>query len=134
MQEKWQNNLQKFFVGFGTGILACILNIPFDVAKSRIQGPQSDYRKPKYRGTFSSIATVYREEGLVFLNTVLLSSIIHELHLHRYCFALQNKVNFTIIFFILTVLSWVTIHLIEDFLTCSIGTTYYKEDITKITC
>ncbi|XP_018027171.1 mitochondrial 2-oxodicarboxylate carrier [Hyalella azteca] len=75
-QENWQNNLQKFFVGFGTGVLACILNIPFDVAKSRIQGPQADPRNPKYRGTLSSIAIVYKEEGFMALYKGLVPKVL----------------------------------------------------------
>lgn len=62
-QQKWQQNLQKFFIGLVGGVLGCLVNIPFDVAKSRIQGPQPVPGEIKYRTTFSSIATVYREEG-----------------------------------------------------------------------
>lgn len=40
-------------------------NIPFDVAKSRIQGPQPQQGVIKYRSTFASVAMVYREEGFV---------------------------------------------------------------------
>lgn len=62
-QDAWQNNLQKFLVGFVAGVLGSTLNIPFDVAKSRIQGPQPDPAKPKYSSTFGAISIVYREEG-----------------------------------------------------------------------
>ena len=39
-------------IGFTAGTLASCCNIPFDVAKSRIQGPQPEPGKVKYRGTF----------------------------------------------------------------------------------
>lgn len=62
-QQKWQQNLQKFFIGLVGGVAGCLVNIPFDVAKSRIQGPQPVPGEIKYRTTLSSIAIVYREEG-----------------------------------------------------------------------
>ncbi|KAK4327159.1 hypothetical protein Pmani_002388 [Petrolisthes manimaculis] len=62
-QKKWQQNLQKFFIGLVGGVLGCLVNIPFDVAKSRIQGPQPVQGEIKYRTTFKSIGIVYREEG-----------------------------------------------------------------------
>lgn len=40
-----------------------MVNIPFDVAKSRIQGPQPVPGQVKYSGTFSTMAMVAREEG-----------------------------------------------------------------------
>ena len=43
---------KKFLIGFTAGTLASCCNIPFDVAKSRIQGPQPEPGKVKYRGTF----------------------------------------------------------------------------------
>lgn len=43
--------------------MASITNIPFDVAKSRIQGPQPIAGQVKYRSTFPAMATVAREEG-----------------------------------------------------------------------
>lgn len=55
--------LRKVLIGFTSGTLACFVNIPFDVAKSRIQGPQPQPGVIKYKSTFGSIATVYREEG-----------------------------------------------------------------------
>ena len=55
---------RKVCLGLTAGTLGCCVNIPFDVAKSRIQGPQ-----PKglanYRGTASTIARVYKEEGYI---------------------------------------------------------------------
>jgi len=43
-------------------------NIPFDVAKSRIQGPQPQPGVIKYRSTFATVAMVYKEEGSVYFS------------------------------------------------------------------
>lgn len=48
-----------------SGTLASCVNIPFDVAKSRIQGPQPQKDVIKYRTTLGSVAIVYKEEGCV---------------------------------------------------------------------
>ena len=53
----------KVGLGLTAGTLGCCVNIPFDVAKSRIQGPQPEPGRIKYRGTARAIATVYKEEG-----------------------------------------------------------------------
>ncbi|CAL4157643.1 unnamed protein product, partial [Meganyctiphanes norvegica] len=66
-EKKLHAGLQKFCIGFIGGVLGCIFNIPFDVAKSRIQGPQPVQGEIKYRGTFASIAIVYKEEGFAAL-------------------------------------------------------------------
>ncbi|XP_063216788.1 mitochondrial 2-oxodicarboxylate carrier [Bacillus rossius redtenbacheri] len=55
--------LRKVGIGFVSGTLASCVNIPFDVAKSRIQGPQPVPGEVKYRTTLGSMALVYREEG-----------------------------------------------------------------------
>ena len=54
---------RRFAIGFVSGTLASCINIPFDVAKSRIQGPQPEPGVIKYKHCFATIATVYREEG-----------------------------------------------------------------------
>jgi len=59
--------LRKVLIGLTAGTLGCCVNIPFDVAKSRIQGPQPVPGEVKYRGTARAIATVYREEGFLAL-------------------------------------------------------------------
>ncbi len=56
---------KKFALGLAAGTLASCCNIPFDVAKSRIQGPQPEPGKVYYRGTFRTILMVYRQEGYV---------------------------------------------------------------------
>jgi len=54
---------RKLLIGFTAGTLASCVNIPFDVAKSRIQGPQPQNDKIKYKSTMKAIFTVYKEEG-----------------------------------------------------------------------
>ena len=61
------NELESYFlIGFLAGASASMFNIPFDVAKSRIQGPQPDAGVVKYKGTVRTIALVYKEEGSVY--------------------------------------------------------------------
>ncbi|XP_053680870.1 mitochondrial 2-oxodicarboxylate carrier [Anopheles nili] len=62
-----QEFLRKVGIGFVSGTLGSIVNIPFDVAKSRIQGPQPIPGQVKYRTTFGSMAIVAREEGFAAL-------------------------------------------------------------------
>jgi solute carrier family 25 (mitochondrial 2-oxodicarboxylate transporter), member 21 len=49
-------------LGFVSGTLASCFNIPFDVAKSRIQGPQPA-SGVKYRTTVATMRMVVAEEG-----------------------------------------------------------------------
>ncbi|XP_065205242.1 mitochondrial 2-oxodicarboxylate carrier [Planococcus citri] len=55
--------LRRIGIGFVSGTLGSCFNIPFDVAKSRIQGPQPVPGQIKYKNTFATISCVYREEG-----------------------------------------------------------------------
>lgn len=55
--------LYRLGLGFTSGVLGSCCNIPFDVAKSRIQGPQPVQGEIKYKTTFGTIRTVYVEEG-----------------------------------------------------------------------
>ena len=55
--------LRRFCIGVAAGIIGSVINIPFDVAKSRIQGPQPVPGEIKYRTCFATSATVYKEEG-----------------------------------------------------------------------
>ncbi|KAH8236016.1 hypothetical protein KR038_000070 [Drosophila bunnanda] len=75
-QESHLEFLRKVTIGFLAGTLACFVNIPFDVAKSRIQGPQPVPGVIKYRGTFSSMGLVYREEGFRALYKGLVPKIM----------------------------------------------------------
>ncbi|XP_045480196.1 mitochondrial 2-oxodicarboxylate carrier-like [Harmonia axyridis] len=68
--------LKKFGIGFASGTLASCLNIPFDVAKSRIQGPQPQHNIIKYKTTYGALATVYKEEGFRALYKGLLPKIL----------------------------------------------------------
>ena len=54
---------KRLVIGFTAGSLASVVNIPWDVAKSRIQGPQPETHAVKYRSTVQSIRLVAREEG-----------------------------------------------------------------------
>lgn len=63
LQDPVQEFFRKVGIGFVSGTLASCVNIPFDVAKSRIQGPQPVAGEIKYKTTLSSMTLVYREEG-----------------------------------------------------------------------
>lgn len=58
---------RRFLIGLTSGVLGSVINIPFDVAKSRIQGPQPVPGEIKYRTCFATIVTVYKEEGYELL-------------------------------------------------------------------
>jgi len=47
-------------LGFFAGSLASVVNIPYDVAKSRIQGPQPVPGQIKYYGAHKAIFTIYK--------------------------------------------------------------------------
>lgn len=55
----------KVGIGFMSGTLGSCVNIPFDVGKSRIQGPQPVPGQIKYKSLFQTMNLVYREEGYV---------------------------------------------------------------------
>ena len=67
LQQKVRHTCYKLGLGFTSGTLASIANIPYDVAKSRIQGPQlaDASGKLKYRGAHSTMLIIYKEEGSV---------------------------------------------------------------------
>ncbi|EEC04437.1 oxodicarboxylate carrier protein, putative [Ixodes scapularis] len=63
--------------GFVAGTGASMVNIPFDVAKSRIQGPQpGPHGTIKYRTCLQSMRTVYVEEGFLALYKGLLPKVL----------------------------------------------------------
>ncbi|XP_035292546.1 mitochondrial 2-oxodicarboxylate carrier isoform X1 [Cricetulus griseus] len=68
--------LRKFGIGFLSGTIGSIFNIPFDVAKSRIQGPQPVPGEIKYRKCLKTMATVYQEEGILALYRGLLPKVM----------------------------------------------------------
>ncbi len=63
MQDPVADIFRRVIIGFISGTLGSCLNIPFDVAKSRIQGPQPVPGVIKYKSTFGTILCVYQEEG-----------------------------------------------------------------------
>lgn len=67
---------RKFGIGLTAGVLGSCINIPFDVAKSRIQGPQPVPGQIKYRTCFATIKTVYKEEGYFALYKGLLPKVL----------------------------------------------------------
>ncbi|XP_049768872.1 mitochondrial 2-oxodicarboxylate carrier isoform X2 [Schistocerca cancellata] len=71
-----QEFLRKVGIGFVSGTLASCVNIPFDVAKSRIQGPQPEPGVIKYRTTLASMVIVYKEEGWRALYKGLLPKVL----------------------------------------------------------
>lgn len=63
LQDPTLEFLRKFAIGLLSGTISSCVNIPFDVAKSRIQGPQPEPGVVKYRTCFQTMALVSREEG-----------------------------------------------------------------------
>ncbi|XP_016424239.1 mitochondrial 2-oxodicarboxylate carrier isoform X2 [Sinocyclocheilus rhinocerous] len=68
--------MRKFAIGLVSGTVSSCVNIPFDVAKSRIQGPQPVPGEIKYRSCFQTMALVYREEGYLALYKGLIPKIM----------------------------------------------------------
>ncbi|XP_043930153.1 mitochondrial 2-oxodicarboxylate carrier [Protopterus annectens] len=68
--------LRKFVIGLVSGTVSSVVNIPFDVAKSRIQGPQPVPGEIKYKACFKTMATVYKEEGFFALYKGLVPKIM----------------------------------------------------------
>ncbi|XP_030745542.1 mitochondrial 2-oxodicarboxylate carrier [Sitophilus oryzae] len=77
---KTEDHLKEFGskvgIGFVSGTLASCVNIPFDVAKSRIQGPQPVPGQIKYKGTINSMIIVYKEEGFMALYKGLVPKVM----------------------------------------------------------
>ncbi|XP_015587671.1 mitochondrial 2-oxodicarboxylate carrier [Cephus cinctus] len=71
--DPWLEFFTKVGIGFTSGTLASCLNIPFDVAKSRIQGAQGQIQ---YNGTLRTISIVYQQEGFGALYKGLLPKIL----------------------------------------------------------
>ncbi|KAK7940434.1 hypothetical protein WMY93_003760 [Mugilogobius chulae] len=55
--------MRKFTIGLVSGTISSCVNIPWDVAKSRIQGPQPVPGEIKYKTCMQTMALVYKEEG-----------------------------------------------------------------------
>ncbi|XP_075233471.1 mitochondrial 2-oxodicarboxylate carrier isoform X2 [Lycorma delicatula] len=75
LEDPLQEFLKKFSVGFTSGVLGSLVNIPFDVAKSRIQGPQPIPGQIKYKNTVKTIILVYKEEGKNSVNKTVKQDI-----------------------------------------------------------
>lgn len=56
--------------------MGSVANIPIDVAKSRIQGPQPVAGQIKYRTTVGSMILIAREEGFAALYKGLLPKVM----------------------------------------------------------
>ena len=63
LQDPTLEFMRKFAIGLVSGTISSCVNIPFDVAKSRIQGPQPVPGEIKYRTCFQTMALVSQEEG-----------------------------------------------------------------------
>jgi solute carrier family 25 (mitochondrial 2-oxodicarboxylate transporter), member 21 len=60
--------LNNFISGAMGGFMGTVVNTPFDVVKSRIQGAvKQEGVKPKYGWTFPALAKIAREEGVAAL-------------------------------------------------------------------
>ncbi|KAH7967665.1 mitochondrial 2-oxodicarboxylate carrier [Rhipicephalus sanguineus] len=66
-KNRHQHNLYKVGAGLISGCVSTLLNIPWDVVKSRIQGLQPVPGEPKYKTCWQSFKVVYREEGFLAL-------------------------------------------------------------------
>ncbi|KAK3921090.1 Mitochondrial 2-oxodicarboxylate carrier [Frankliniella fusca] len=72
----WQEFFKNCGCGFVSGSLASCVNIPFDVAKSRIQGPQPTPGVVTYKGTIRTMQMVYSQEGFRALYKGLLPKVM----------------------------------------------------------
>ena len=75
-EDPWKEFFRMSACGFLAGTLGSCANIPFDVTKSRIQGPQPQPGVIKYRTTFGSMSSVYKEEGWRALYKGLLAKLL----------------------------------------------------------
>lgn len=74
--EQWKRTVSRLAVGLCAGAAASVANIPWDVAKSRIQGPQPEVGVVKYSSTLQTMRLVVREEGFWTLYRGLLPKIL----------------------------------------------------------
>ncbi|KAM8715012.1 hypothetical protein ACLKA7_002115 [Drosophila subpalustris] len=61
---KTKEFFRKVGLALVSGWLGCFSSIPFDVAKSRMQGPQPVQGQIKYYRALQTVSTIYREEGI----------------------------------------------------------------------
>ncbi|KAI8847661.1 mitochondrial carrier domain-containing protein [Chytridium lagenaria] len=76
-QIRQDKNLQYSIAGAGSGLIAAVIVTPLDVVKVRLQnqsyGPNV---QPRYKGTFKTLATIWREERIRGLYSGLSPTII----------------------------------------------------------
>ncbi|GAB1860815.1 Mitochondrial 2-oxodicarboxylate carrier [Camponotus japonicus] len=72
-ESPWLAFLTKIIIGFVSGTIASCLNIPFDVAKSRIQGSQNGIQ---YKGTLNTMYIIYKREGFIALYKGLVPKVL----------------------------------------------------------
>uniref|UniRef100_A0A0K0FN00 Mitochondrial 2-oxodicarboxylate carrier n=1 Tax=Strongyloides venezuelensis TaxID=75913 RepID=A0A0K0FN00_STRVS len=72
---QYMNVFSRLFLGFIAGTLASVANIPSDVAKSRIQGPQPNGQRI-YFGLTQTITLIYKTEGVKALFRGLLAKVL----------------------------------------------------------
>jgi len=70
------NVFARLFLGFLAGTTASIANIPFDVAKSRIQALSPNDPAQRYRRTWQTIHLVRAEEGVAALYRGLIPKVM----------------------------------------------------------
>ena len=75
-EEHWKQTLARLGAGLFAGCLASVINIPWDVAKSRIQGPQPEAGVVKYKSTLQTMRLVVKEEGVLTLYRGLLPKVL----------------------------------------------------------
>lgn len=75
-QDPTMDFVRRFCIGLCAGTLSSVINIPFDVAKSRIQGPQPVPGEIKYKSCFQAMALVYKEEGYFALYKGLVPKVM----------------------------------------------------------
>ncbi|CAL1683914.1 unnamed protein product [Lasius platythorax] len=72
-KKPWLEFLTQIIIGFLSGTIGSCLNIPFDVAKTRIQGSQDG---TQYKGTLNTMYIVYKREGFRALYKGLLPKVL----------------------------------------------------------
>jgi hypothetical protein len=70
------NVIGRLFLGFVAGTTASIANIPFDVAKSRIQSKAPTDPTQRYHRTWQTIQLVKKEEGVAALYRGLVPKVM----------------------------------------------------------
>ncbi|KAI8607618.1 mitochondrial carrier domain-containing protein, partial [Chytriomyces sp. MP71] len=71
-----QDRLRPAIAGAASGLVAAVLVTPLDVVKIRLQNQAfTPNTAPKYKGTFPTLATIWRQEGLKGLFSGLAPSV-----------------------------------------------------------